>query len=686
MARDIAFVADKDTRDDFSAYGETPPHHEVPRSEGRPADGDGRTAPVIDRAPAPDAITEPDPDPSTEPDPSAQMTAEMQATEAQFAEVEAAGADASERNPAQDEPAPADLHVAEATPNDPEPSTAEPSAYEPVPATESELAPEPEPAVEPEPVAEAMPPVEAPPPALPDDTQIHESETGNVQIADLQERSDGARQSPEGGPCWRSAIADALADPPAEESDPPAPETESGDGVAEADVAARAPEPPEPTPDPELSPEPQPPPTEAADLPAVEARLRTPIELLPPRPPQPTADTAPPPAADPAPVAPPALDANAASPPVAREPARAPERTSASAAASPGDDFTQAAQDLFRPQTIERDPHMITLGRRLDPSILIPRPTAPVIETRVIEPSYEPVPEPARPTWKTGTWKDRLWIAGRYAAYAAGGYMALVVVLILLFRFVDPPGSMLMLTKLLTGNSVTRSWVPLDSISPNLVRAVIVSEDGRFCEHSGVDTVAIRDAIERASGGIPRGASTISMQLTKNLFLWNAKSYIRKIIEVPLTLLMELVWPKWRILEIYLNVAEWGPGVFGAEAAARHHFNKPASRLNEREAALLAAVLPNPVVRDAGSPNTLTSRKARVVQSRVKAYGAIASCVVSASTTASSPAVAPAATGAAPSKTGAAPRNQPARKPAPRKAPRQETIDDWAPVLRMGPQ
>lgn len=342
--------------------------------------------------------------------------------------------------------------------------------------------------------------------------------------------------------------------------------------------------------------------------------------------------------------------------------------------------FTAAAEDLFCPPEIERDPHLITLGRRLDPSLRIPRPVAPVITPR-----YEPDPEThLRPTWKTASWQDRLWIAGRYAAYAAGGYLALVLVLIVLFRFVNPPGSMLMLTKLLTGNSVDRTWVPLEQISPALVRAVIVSEDGRFCEHSGIDTHAIKDAIERASGGVARGASTISMQVTKNLFLWNAKSYIRKVIEIPLTLVMEIVWPKRRILEMYLNIAEWGPGVFGAEAAARHHFNKPAYRLNEREAALLAAVLPNPVRRDAGSPNTLTSSKARVVQARVKAYGAIAACVVGPQSRALEAAAPPAA---APGNATAAPRNQPARKTTPqRKAPRRETIEDWGATVRMGPQ
>lgn len=328
--------------------------------------------------------------------------------------------------------------------------------------------------------------------------------------------------------------------------------------------------------------------------------------------------------------------------------------------------FTAAAQDLFRPPALEEDrsPHLITLGRRLDPALRIPRPVPPVIEPR---------PEPAvatLPWWKTALWRDRFRTGLRYAAYAIAGYLALVLVLIVLFRFVNPPGSMLMLRQLLTGTGIDRTWVPLGSISPHLVRAVVVSEDGRFCEHSGIDTAAIKEAIERASGGVPRGASTISMQVIKNLFLWNAKSYVRKVIEIPLTLFMEMIWPKWRVLEVYLNIAEWGPGVFGAEAAARHHFNKSASRLSEREAALLAAVLPNPVVRVAGSPGPQTSAKARVVQSRVRAYGAVATCVVSAA----------APTPAAPA-TAVRPRTiRKATPPARKKAP----ADDWAPTLNFG--
>lgn len=325
--------------------------------------------------------------------------------------------------------------------------------------------------------------------------------------------------------------------------------------------------------------------------------------------------------------------------------------------------FTDAAEGLFRPPSTGPgdETHLVTLGRRLDPSLRIPRPTAPVIETK---------PEPAaKPTWKS-----RLYTIARYAGLAVAGYLALVLVLIVLFRFVNPPGSMLMLTQFLTGTSIDRTWASFDEISPALVRAVIVSEDGRFCEHGGIDTQAMKEAIERAAGGAPRGASTISMQVTKNLFLWNAKSYLRKVIEIPLTLIMELLWPKQRVLEVYLNIAEWGPGVFGAEAAARHHFNKSAARLDEREAALLAAVLPNPIVRVAGAPGSQTSRKARVIQSRVKAYGAVASCVV-----APAPAAAPAT-----AKTPNIRKTQPLRAQPRRTTPPKKKVDDWAPILNFG--
>ncbi|HXF53175.1 MAG TPA: monofunctional biosynthetic peptidoglycan transglycosylase [Hyphomicrobiaceae bacterium] len=199
------------------------------------------------------------------------------------------------------------------------------------------------------------------------------------------------------------------------------------------------------------------------------------------------------------------------------------------------------------------------------------------------------------------------------------------------FRFVDPPISALMLTRLLGGQSIDQRWVPLGAISPHLVRSVIIAEDGQFCRHQGIDLRELEAELKRATrvgDGEIRGASTISMQVSKNLLLWQGRSYLRKGLELALTVLMEVIWPKPRILEVYLNIAEWGPGIFGAEAAARHHFGKSASRLTSREAALLAAALPNPFLREAGNPGPGTRRLAALIEGRARAIGNRASCIL----------------------------------------------------------
>lgn len=217
----------------------------------------------------------------------------------------------------------------------------------------------------------------------------------------------------------------------------------------------------------------------------------------------------------------------------------------------------------------------------------------------------------------------------RFAGLAVAAYFATVLVLILAYRLINPPTTTLIAYQWLTGTTIQQDWQPIENISPNLLRAVVVSEDWGFCDHYGVDIDALEKALELAGEGkIARGASTISMQVIKNLFLSQSKSYLRKAVEIPLTVVAETVWPKSRMLEIYLNIAEWGPGIFGAEAAARHHFNKPASRLTEREAALLAAALPNPILRDAGDPGTRTARKASVIQARMRAAGPVANCAM----------------------------------------------------------
>ena len=188
--------------------------------------------------------------------------------------------------------------------------------------------------------------------------------------------------------------------------------------------------------------------------------------------------------------------------------------------------------------------------------------------------------------------------------------------LVLLFRFVPPP-STLMLGRWLSAEPVERSWVPLSAISPRLVAAVVASEDARFCRHGGVDWDALREVVEEAGEDGPgRGASTITMQTVKNVFLWPGRSVIRKGIEIPLALVVDFVWSKERVMEVYLNVAEWGPGVFGAEAAARRHFRKSASELTAREAALLAAALPSPLRRDPGRPGPGLARLAGTVMAK----------------------------------------------------------------------
>ena len=239
-------------------------------------------------------------------------------------------------------------------------------------------------------------------------------------------------------------------------------------------------------------------------------------------------------------------------------------------------------------------------------------------------PAASPAPEP--PTEDSG-WRDIVRRAANVAFLVFAGWLIAVLVLIVAYRFVDPPFSMLMAQRFIGGTSIHREWVPLERISPNLARAVIVAEDGRFCRHWGIDPVEAVNAIRRASDGYPRGASTITMQVAKNLFLVPAKSYLRKMVEIPLTFAIELAWPKRRILEVYLNIVEWGPGIFGAEAASMAHFGRPAAGLSARQAAQLAAVLPNPIVRNAGSPGPRTVRKASVIQARAAGAREASACV-----------------------------------------------------------
>jgi len=206
-----------------------------------------------------------------------------------------------------------------------------------------------------------------------------------------------------------------------------------------------------------------------------------------------------------------------------------------------------------------------------------------------------------------------------------------LVFLVVVFRFINPPVTTVMIAERLHGTHLQRDWVPLANISGELPLAVIASEDGRFCDHWGVDWGAVKDAIKEVGrhGGEVRGASTIPMQTAKNLFLWTQRSFVRKGLEMPIAYLMSLFWSKQRMMEVYLNIAEWGPGVFGAEAASRYHFHKSAAALNRHEAALLAAALPNPRVRNPGKPGGRLARIARGVEQRMGMMAPRAACVLS---------------------------------------------------------
>ena len=158
---------------------------------------------------------------------------------------------------------------------------------------------------------------------------------------------------------------------------------------------------------------------------------------------------------------------------------------------------------------------------------------------------------------------------------------------------------------------VERDWIPIENISVHLQRSAVAAEDANFCLHWGFDMAAIRSAID---AGAARGGSTISQQTVKNAFLWHGRSWLRKALEAAITPLMEALWPKRRILEVYLNVAEFDEGVFGAEAAARHHFSVSASDLTPDQAARLAAVLPAPQARSASQPNQFVRDRARAIR------------------------------------------------------------------------
>src|SRR5256886_2414278 len=225
--------------------------------------------------------------------------------------------------------------------------------------------------------------------------------------------------------------------------------------------------------------------------------------------------------------------------------------------------------------------------------------------------------------------RPRRWLS--HLAWALA--LAILVVVLLpyllvpLYRTLNPV-STLMLWRWATGARVERSFVPIERMAPALPMTVIASEDGRFCSHRGIDWRELRERLDDVDDiSAARAVSTITQQTAKNLFLWPGRSFVRKALELPLALWMDLLLPKWRVLEIYLNIAEWGPsGQFGAEAASRNAFNKSAHALSPREAALLAAVLPNPRRRSARRPGPAVRPLALIYQARGAAQAALAFC------------------------------------------------------------
>lgn len=203
----------------------------------------------------------------------------------------------------------------------------------------------------------------------------------------------------------------------------------------------------------------------------------------------------------------------------------------------------------------------------------------------------------------------------RFLAKLALGFVGLSLALVLLFKFVPPPVTA---TMLLDGNGITKDWEPLSNINRNLVVAVIAAEDGKFCTHDGFDREAIQDAMQRnAQGGRIRGGSTISQQTAKNVFLWQGGGYVRKGFEAWFTFLIEQIWGKRRIMEVYLNVAETGIGTYGAEAGAQRYFNHSAARLSRDQAARMAAALPLPKQRSVTNPTGFTRRYGNMIAARM---------------------------------------------------------------------
>ncbi|MEM1390601.1 MAG: monofunctional biosynthetic peptidoglycan transglycosylase [Pseudomonadota bacterium] len=223
--------------------------------------------------------------------------------------------------------------------------------------------------------------------------------------------------------------------------------------------------------------------------------------------------------------------------------------------------------------------------------------------------------------------KRGFWLALKFSA----GLFVSIHIYALILYFAPVPGTANIAIRALQGDTIKRDWEPLERLSPHLVRAVIAAEDAGFCQHRGVSWIAIQEALEeRRETGRMRGASTITQQAAKNVFLWNGGGLPRKGAEAWMAVFIDGFWGKKRVMEVYLNVAEWGDGIFGAEAAARARFGKPAADLSEREAALLAVVLPSPNRYRLDPPGPYVRRQAGTYQARMRVVESegLADCVL----------------------------------------------------------
>src|SRR4029453_4953072 len=222
--------------------------------------------------------------------------------------------------------------------------------------------------------------------------------------------------------------------------------------------------------------------------------------------------------------------------------------------------------------------------------------------------------------------KNHPWLRRAFRLVLA--IAALIFLSIIAFRFINPPLTPVIAMEKLRGQTLRHQWLPLRDMSPQLPLAAIASEDGRFCYHWGVDWSAVNEAIKEGGGlGAFRGASTIPMQTAKNLYLWSGRSYVRKAIEVPLAYVMSVLWPKARMMEVYLNVAQFGPGIFGVEAATRYYFHKSAAELTRHEAVLLGAGLPNSLFRKPAMPSRRMLLVALAVERRLPIMAARTGCL-----------------------------------------------------------